>query len=318
MIPSKIQLSFDEFCKRTKTFLTDYKNAKLIRYEELNGDPEGTVKEISQYLNLNFNDAFELMARGIKTPQLDNWKGTEIDCYNTKLKPVPSLKEVGGSQSYFDIQKLIKLKEKKLILVASMPRSGSTWLFNCIREIYKIEEVDFYSCWVEDYEPDNPSLIHIVKVHNPEHRLSSQADIIISTRRDIRDVSCSLIRMGWLTDTEESILKQCSFIVDSLHPFWNKKAKLEIEYEDLLNNSEEVIKDVCNIIGVRPKIKDIEEISRYLKKLPSATQEFNKETQLHPQHRSEVVTSYKKMISDDIVKIINEQQSDWLSKYNYL
>lgn len=43
---NKQTLTFDIFCQRAHEFLTDYADAKLVKYEELNGSAQSTLREI--------------------------------------------------------------------------------------------------------------------------------------------------------------------------------------------------------------------------------------------------------------------------------
>ena len=232
------RFNFEEYCSRAKTFISDYSHAKLVRYEDLNGATSVTLKSVCEYFQIGFDDLFEFTPEVIDRVQFDNWKPTKEDCYNTRLDTAPHLDEIGDSESYFELQKLTKPKDRKLILIATMPRSGSTWLFNCVREIHKIQNVDYYSDWIEDYDPSNQSAVHIIKAHSPEHRISSSADLIITTQRDIRDVCASLVRMKWLKETEHDVYLQAENIINYLYPFWKSKSDLELRYDDIVKNLE--------------------------------------------------------------------------------
>ncbi|MDO6617611.1 hypothetical protein [Shewanella sp. 6_MG-2023] len=310
-------LSFNEYCDRSQAFVTDYSSAKLVRYEDLSGEPERTIKTICEHLQIGFDNSFELMTTEINHPQFDKWNPSETDCYNTKLKTAPSLEEVGESESYFELQKLLKPKDKKLILIATMPRSGSTWLFNCVREIHKIQKLDFYSCWIDDYKPSNSADIHIVKVHNPEHRLSSQSDVIISSRRDIRNICASLMRMDWLPEESCKIIRRLNFLVNSLHPFWGGRSVLELEYEDIAHSAIDVVKEIAKAIGSDLSSVALAELVQVLEQL-SNPKSFDKVTQLHPHHRALKETDFTTSLDENIQSEILNEFSGWLKKFNYL
>ncbi|MDD8059335.1 sulfotransferase domain-containing protein [Shewanella metallivivens] len=310
-------LSFNEYCDRVLTFISDYSSAKLVKYEDLCASPEKTVETICEYFQIGFNDSFELMSFEINMPLLDRWKASDIDCYNTKLKTCPDMEDVGSSESYFILQNLLKPKDKRLILIATMPRSGSTWLFNCVREIHKSKKLDFYSCWIDDYSPSNPSKIHIVKVHSPEHRLSSQADVIISTRRDIRNVLVSLMRMGWIENEETTVLKEAARLVDSVHPFWKNKSNFEIEYTRILNEPNNLVDEVCSVLEIESDKATVDDVLHFLAETKAPTK-YDKETQLHPNHISSMKTDFRSELSPDIVNKIEVSYRKWLTDNAYL
>jgi hypothetical protein len=311
-----IQLNFEEYCKRVKFFLQDYDSSKIFRYEDLNGAENKTTRLIMQSLDIEYNDLYEFITTELSFHQFDKWQESDNDGYNTNLKTAPNLNEISKSETFFSLQKFTKPKKRKLILIASMPRSGSTWVFNCVREIYKSQKLKFYSCWIEDYEPSNSSPIHIVKVHNAEHRLSSQADIIISTKRDVRNVCVSLIRMGWLSNETVSIFKELDFLINSLYPFWKAKSSLEIEYENISKNSKKVIKDIFKVLRVKYNSDIGQQIVDHIENLKLPTK-YDKDTQLHPGHRSSSHTDYSQEFSDYLCREIDAKYAFWFSENNY-
>lgn len=310
------KLSFNEYCERALSFILDYSSANFISYEDLSGSTEKTVKNVCKQLKIGFNDCFELMQPEINQPKFDAWKASEIDRYNTKLETRPSFEEVGQSESYFELQKKLKPKDKKLILISTMPRSGSTWLYNCVREIFKCLSVNFYSDWIDDYEPGNINNIHIVKVHEPEWRLSSQADIIISTRRDVRDVCVSLIRMGWLENEANSILKYADYIINFLHPFWKERSNLEIEYNDITCDPAKIVSSIAKLVGVSCSLNEIQKIETYLSNLKSP-EVYDKETQLHPGHRSSEIGDFARNLPQGLNKQLYDHHHTWFNRFNY-
>jgi len=311
-------ISFDEYCGRATKFVSDYSHATHYQYESLHGELEKTVENICSSLQIDFNDIFNLILNDDDDLNcFDDWQASENDCYNTKLTTAPSTDEISESKFYANLQAAVKPVDKKLILISTMPRSGSTWLFNCVHKIFKEYETDIYSCWIEDYNPSHSSEIHIVKVHNCEHRLSSQADVIISTRRDVRNVCTSLIRMGWLKNEEEQIVKYVDNIVKFVHPFWHERCNLEIEYSDIIDGGESVVIDVAKLLGLNLNQKKSSEIYRALLNMKNPDK-HDKETQLHPNHRAKKRTDYHDTLNKTALSLINEKYSWWFKKYGYL
>ena len=54
---------------------------------------------------------------------------------------------------------------RKLILIAGMKRSGSTWMYNAVRLMLKDAGKDVYGCWIDDYDESNTAEFHVVKTH---------------------------------------------------------------------------------------------------------------------------------------------------------
>lgn len=313
----KRHLSFDDYCKRVKKFLHDYESIEIIKFEDLDNNPDGIIRRVCDLFSIQYSDDVLDISYLRDIPRVDNWFPSRLDCYNNKLDTSPTLQEIEKSKDFFYLQSKLKVDKRKLILIATMPRSGSTWLFNCVRNIYNLKNIEFYSNWVDEYDPTKKERIHIVKIHHPEHRLSSQADCILSSRRDVRNVCVSLHRMGWLNWTSNSVINQADYLVNNLHPFWCNRSDLEIEYDTIINNSEKVIRDIATTIGISLSPHEVETISSNLKNITSP-KEYDRETQLHPNHRSELSTDFHEKFSTDLLDIVNKEFETWLRKYSYI
>ncbi|GMQ47891.1 sulfotransferase domain-containing protein [Vibrio sp. 10N] len=311
------KLEFSEYCDRALQFLKVNSDKPLITFEELYFSESEFTEKLCSLLQLPFDDTYDLHINDLRSDKLLFWQANENEHYNCKLSTTPSLEAIGEAEAYFEIQKLIKLKDKKIVLIATMPRSGSTWLFNCVREIYKNQEVDLYSEWIEDYVPSNNSFLHIIKVHDPEYRLSSQADVIISTRRDIRNALVSLIRMGWIANEEKQIMSEARRLINCVHPFWKERSKFEIEYSRILAEPGILIRQVCELLQVSAKNEMVEEVVSALSRLRSP-KEYDKKTQLHPNHISNQKTDYGMSLSSEVVSRIEHEFTDWLVDNSYI
>jgi hypothetical protein len=208
-----------------------------------------------------------------------------------------------------------KNKKSKLVLVASMPRSGSTWLFNCVKELIAHSNKSLYSCWIGDYDDKNSAEIHLVKVHDPTPELSEKADLILSTRRDIREVAASLVRMEWDQKGDE-FFAQLSWVINTVHPYWFERTDFEIEYNRILLTPALVVEEVGHSLKVVINPKKSAVIANKLANLQSP-QEYDKNTQLHPNHRAEVAQKYTEILSKKTINEINNIYGSWLDCYNY-
>jgi hypothetical protein len=311
----EVVLSFDDFCKRTTHFLSDYKEAEIFRCEALESREEETVESIARSLDIKFSELYKLIKHEPNYQQLDSWKANEIDSYNSKLDTKPTNKEIGESNEFITLQKITKDKNKIVILIATMPRSGSTWLYNCVCEIHKLAEKEFYSCWIDKYDPTNDAPIHIVKAHNPEWYLSSQADFIISSRRDVRDVVGSLIRMGWAN--KEQATGTVERLINTVHPFWYSKSDIEINYPDINAIPEEVITSLCQLFNINLNEHEVNSIKTYLNSLKSPDI-FDEKTQLHPHHRANDGMNYSEFVGEDLYADIENISAEWLNRFNYV
>ena len=300
-----IDFSFQEYCSRLLKLKNNFTEKTTVKYREVRCLSENSVNDICNKLDIPYGDNYELFCE-------------PFDDYFTSYENQRTLSndEIARTESYFEFKKVTKPIHKKLVLISTMPRSGSTWLFNCVREIYKLKNIEFYSEWVEEYNPANSAPVHIVKVHEPEFQLTTEADLIISTRRDIRDICTSLIRMGWLKNDELSVVEEANKLANIVHPFWFSRSDLEIEYSNILDNTHALVNEIALKLGFTISVEECEKVVQYLNSLSSPTK-YDKETQLHPAHRNTVKTDYQAVLSSSTLSKIGESIGLWLEKFNY-
>lgn len=54
-----------------------------------------------------------------------------------------------------------------VVLIAGMPRSGSTWAFNAARLILNIQYKKVHAVWCDDFIDTDQSEAQLIKIHNP-------------------------------------------------------------------------------------------------------------------------------------------------------
>ena len=207
-------------------------------------------------------------------------------------------------------------KPEFLVLIGSIPRSGSTWLYNCVRKILQVRYNDIYSCWTGDYKPENCSPVHLVKMHDPDIELSQKADVILSTRRDIREVAASFVRMEWAEKGDE-FYKKLIWVVDTVHPFWNTRTNLEVEYSQMMKSPDYTVEQVGHALGIHISAHKAQEISAYLASMP-LPEKYDRKTQLHPNHRGAVPMHYSELLGQKQAKKITELFDNWLTRFGYI
>ncbi len=121
----------------------------------------------------------------------------------------------------------------RLILSAGISRSGSTWLYNAARLLLSHDgAAKVAGAWIEDYDADDPAPVHLVKLHDPDAMLAEKADLVLTGRRDLRDIAASIQRMKWV-DSEEALLAFLDAVV-AQHDFWSPRAQYEMVYEAMI------------------------------------------------------------------------------------
>lgn len=104
------------------------------------------------------------------------------------------------------MQLTLKLSFKPLILSAGMPRSGSTLLYNILRETLEIRWGNRLSSgWCGDIFQLPKGDAFLIKTHNIDNYYKYRAKHIFYTYRDVRVASVSSIRKFNDTPSIESI-----------------------------------------------------------------------------------------------------------------
>ena len=170
------------------------------------------------------------------------------------------------------------------VLVAGMPRSGSTWLFNAARLLLAATGRPVHAAWVADRDPDDPAPMHLVKVHTPEEAAFPH-DLVLTTRRPIDECLASLIRMGWLKPDAEAI-RTNHRIQTSLYDHWAARSTLETTYDDILHRPEAAVARIAEALGLAPDAARDARLAADLAALRAPESgRYDPETLLHPRHR---------------------------------
>jgi hypothetical protein len=193
-------------------------------------------------------------------------------------------------------------------------RSGSTWLYNCIRLILQTQYDNVYSCWVNDYAESDPAPIHLVKIHKPDEELIKLTSEIYTSRRDIREIAGSMMRMGWLDSAD--IISYLDWITASVHPFWFKNAKMEIDYSEIHQATRLLVEKIGHSLDIHYDVLQSQTICDQLNQLRPSDQ-YDHMTQLHPNHISPNQPDYKEQLSAEKIDQITDRYQDWLKRFGY-
>lgn len=174
------------------------------------------------------------------------------------------------------------MAHKNTVLVAGVPRSGSTWCFNALRMLLQHNALDFHAAWCGDYDSENAANWHLVKAHKPEE-VSFEPSITITSYRDASECIASLLRMGWLTDEPDAI-RQRARAHTALYDHWKSRSDFEVAYADIISAPERVIEELARSLSVSGKFASL--IATQLQEMePPAEGNYNPMTLLHPNHR---------------------------------
>lgn len=220
----------------------------------------------------------------------------------------------GATQAKKNQPEIKASAQPRLILVAGLNRSGSTWLYNCIRLILQTQHDNVYSCWIKDYIASDPAGVHLVKIHEPDDNLTKRTDEIYTSRRDIREIAGSMMRMGWLEPAD--IWSYLDAITNYVHPFWFKNAKMEIDYSEINQATRLLVEKIGHSLGIHLDVLQSQAICDQLNQLRPSDQ-YDHTTQLHPNHISPNKPDYKEQLGAEKIDQITDRYQDWLKRFGY-
>ena len=206
----------------------------------------------------------------------------------------------------------------RLLLVAGMPRSGSTWLYNVIRLALEdvIAGAQIWSGWTEDLDRASGERTKLVKLHDFDEILAAEADIIIYSYRDIRDVIASSYRMWGTAPTVEHAQ---SLVSQFQH--WYDRCNVLIRYDELIARPLQIVTRVTAALGIHPDPAKIVERLRPLSSLPpeSATDSYHRTTLYHRNHLTHGGhVTWKNDVDAAVIRAIEVRFADWFKRYSYL
>lgn len=195
----------------------------------------------------------------------------------------------------------------KLVAIAGVPRSGTTWLYNAVRLIHDRAARPIYGAWCADYDPRTLASTHLIKVHKPE-QLHAQPEIIFATNRDVAESLASLVRMGWLAD-EETAIKNAATNHERLRLYWEERADYVAQYQEVTKQPLKVIEGLCSRLGILLENSISEEIAHELAVMQSPKSgNYDPVTLLHPGHRSDTKVNERQV--DRVQDILRETKTD--------
>ncbi len=195
------------------------------------------------------------------------------------------------------------MNEKRIILIAGVPRSGSSWLFNAARKLFEASDTPAHAAWISDWDRTDPSPTHLIKVHRPEH-VDFQPDLVLTTLRPPEECLASLVRMGWVKPDADSIGIRWKNHND-LYAHWNRLSSLEIGYDEITGAPETAVVRIGVLLGIALQSSESARIAKELQELkpPEEGVRYDSTTLLHPGHRK--IRHEEGLTPEDILRIVN-------------
>lgn len=208
--------------------------------------------------------------------------------------------------------------ESPSIVIAGMRHSGSTALFNIIRLALEQAGVPFSSGYSENpvhqKELALAKGLKLIKTHEFRDDVARAENLIITTRRDLRDSVASAKRRGFpLMDRVGGETEYAKYN-RALHDIWLPYSDFVFDYERFMQAPAEEIRKVLDCLGL--DMASAEKIHRTVNDLP--TDQYQK-TLLSPTHITdpEHCRSYRDTLSSEVIEKINNDHAVWLARYGY-
>jgi hypothetical protein len=197
----------------------------------------------------------------------------------------------------------------EVIVTAGMIRSGSTWLYNAVRSL---ADGQFEAAgWHADL-PERDGK-YLLKIHEPSEVWAARARMILTTRRDLRDVAASLIAMNWNADVTGAIDAAVA-----AHAWWAERSALELPYEQIVGSPISALEALAGPLGVTVAEHGLRDVAHALDTMRDPTSEsYDKTTLLHPGHRTDGrIGRWRFDLPATILDHIMAKHGDWLLRYN--
>lgn len=220
------------------------------------------------------------------------------------------------------------------IVVCGMPRSGSTLLFNILREIVRIDldKSDGFFTTDKQYAlviKSERSYI-VKKTHNLSwiiiKRIKKKKSIGFFTHRDIRDIFVSMMQIGWIKDFKTFLNYHLPRIINIALIYAGVKNMHIYSYEQLINNKIEILKNLQTILNIKLdensiakilKKTSIDETNKKVSKL-AKNQEYDPSSHIHRNHiRDAKIGKWKDKLTEYQIKLINLRTKKYLTYFNY-
>lgn len=208
-----------------------------------------------------------------------------------------------------------------LYVVAGMHRSGSTWMFNTVRLALMMAGRDVYATTAEPpalYDKDNPAPFHVVKTHAYRSSLARDAAYVMSSKRDLRDIAASMVRLGKLPNEPEPLLDFLQGEVKRLDQ-WRTYARLVGTYEEMIRDKVEYTRLLLRGLDIAGGATLVSREVEALQVPSREAKTYDPVTLLTPGHITDgCAGGYKDTLSQEVVEAIEGRFMYWLEQEGYV
>jgi len=206
------------------------------------------------------------------------------------------------------------------IILAGIPRSGSTRLFNIVRlGLLQHFPAEYLNChWITTFQ-HKENCHNLLKVHVFDQRWIDYADFVFTTKRDIRYIAASAYEhnLKKANCTIDGVIKSMHSVLE-MHALWNEHSDFEVVYEKFDDHSEEIINGIFSKIGLPV---DVKKVLTDLSEIRNAKEYFNDDgvSLMHTNHISpKTHLSYKERLPRPFHEKLDLVFNSWLQENGYV
>lgn len=206
-----------------------------------------------------------------------------------------------------------KLKARPVVVSAGMPRSGSTLLFNMLREIMETRwGPALRSCWQARFSLVEPGEAYLVKMHVMPRFYRWRATHSFYSYRDIRTVAVSRIK-------KKGQALDISFFRKHIAQYELAKRHCDFcfSYEELTESRSATVERLADHLGIPVQTEQV--LSRLdALSLPPEGVRFCDRTLLHPNHITNTgPEEWRVVLAPALQKEIREEFGWWFEECGY-
>lgn len=209
------------------------------------------------------------------------------------------------------LQFFIRARFAKVIYADSMPRSGSTLIFNALRLLLESDpECDLQSAWVRQARSLPRANTYLIKIHGMNVIDAWRASKIVYSYRDPR---VALVSMCRKFGGEPTIGSVRIWMRD--FAFAQERADILIRYETMMKDVAATVEDLANLLGIEA---DAEKMADDLAKTLKSGSAPDQKTLLHGDHATGTKDDdWRDYLPEELKAQISAEFGPWLEKHGY-
>ncbi len=209
---------------------------------------------------------------------------------------------------------LLKLSFRPLVVSAGMPRSGSTLLFNILRETLATRWGDGLSAgWIHDLGELPRGRAFLIKVHTFEPFYRLRAAHSFYTYRDVRVAAVSRMRMFNLEPT----LKRFRWVIEQ-YQIAKASCDLIIKYEDLIADPLSHTQAIARRLDITTDCEAVVAKVLGLRPPTDAAGPYSMETLLHEGHVTNTGDDeWRRVLPRDLQDQVHAEFGWWFEECGY-